>query len=80
MARGFESKSVTSQQESAFGALDRRSAPADPALEERRRRLELALADVVARQKAARVEAHRLMLQRARAAIEQELASLGPTG
>ena len=78
MARGFESKSVASQQESAFGEMDRERRAVDPQLQERRRRLVLTRADLRRQLAAARAEAHRVTLQRALEAVEGELATLPP--
>jgi len=77
MARGFESKSVADQQESAqaepfHAALDR----PDPALQQKKRRLELSRADVLRHLEAARAEGHRATLQRALEALDRELADL----
>jgi hypothetical protein len=43
----------------------------------RRRNLELARADILSRMEAARAQAHRQMLEKALAAVERELRSLG---
>jgi hypothetical protein len=77
MARGFESKSVADQQESAREQTPARddSAP-DPAALARKRRLELSRADVKRRLTVARVDAHRQMLERALRALDDEIASL----
>jgi hypothetical protein len=78
VARGFESKSVADQQESAADRRPRRSGPAiDPALAARKRRLELARADVERRLATASVEAHRQMLERALRALDDDIAALG---
>lgn len=78
MARGFESKSVADQQESAQEPVRRRAGDddADPARLARRRRLELARTDTLHQLEAARAEAHKEMLRRALAALEEELAGL----
>ena len=77
MARGFESKSVADQQESAQAQPPARDDSAnDPALLTRRRRLELSRADVKRRLTLARVDAHRQMLERALRALDDEIASL----
>lgn len=78
MARGFESKSVADQQEAALsgGRTGINPANANPALLLKRRKLELARADVLQRLEAAHAPAHREMLERALAALEQELATL----
>jgi len=77
MARGFESKSVADQQESAQALSPARDdAPPDPALLAKRRRLELSRADIKRRLGLARVDAHRQMLERALRALDDEIASL----
>ena len=77
MARGFESKSVTSQQESALDPpLQPEGAPADPAIVRKRRFLELSRADVLRHLESARAEAHRATLTRALEALDRELAEL----
>jgi hypothetical protein len=77
MARGFESKAVAEQQEAA---LSGRRAPGvadpNPARTARRRTLELARADVLHRLQAAQAPDHRQMLDRALAALDEELAGL----
>jgi hypothetical protein len=77
MARGFESKAVAEQQESARARPARRQEGVlDPALAVRRRRLELALADVERRLAVAVAPAHRQMLERALRALTDDLDSL----
>jgi len=77
MARGFESKSVADQQESASApASPRDDVGPDPALIAKKRRLELSRADVMRRLALARAEAHRQMLERALRALDDEIASL----
>ena len=78
MARGFESKAVADQQESAE---ERRRAPPDdrrldPARLARRRQLELGRVDVERRLAAAVAPAHRQMLERALRALASDLAAL----
>ena len=78
MARGFESKSVTDQQESAE---QRSQAPPkdrtiDPARLARRRQLELARVDVERRLASAVAAPHRQMLERALRALDTDLAAL----
>ena len=78
MARGFESKAVADQQESAE---QRRRAPpddrgADPARLARRRQLELGRVDVERRLAVAVAPAHRQMLERALRALVSDLAAL----
>jgi hypothetical protein len=77
MARGFESKAVADQQESAHEAAPPRdeSLP-DPALIAKKRRLELSRADVQRRLLTAHAPAHRQMLERALRALDEEIASL----
>ena len=78
MARGFESKSVADQQDSALRDDDKRGPfePGDPEVATKKRRLELSLVDVRHRLETARAEVHREMLKRALAAIEQDLSRL----
>jgi hypothetical protein len=78
MARGWESKSVEAQQEEAIraGTSRRASSPAEMALEERRRSLELTRRRAVADLSRASVPAHRHMLEQAIASLDEELASL----
>jgi NACalpha-BTF3-like transcription factor len=81
MARGFASKSVADQQEEAASSV-RRKDPESNANEEkaallsRRRKLELSRKDVERRLESAQAEAHREMLRRALAALDEEIASL----
>ncbi len=75
MARGFESKAVADQQESAQAAPREGAAP-DTALLARRRRLEMSVVDVKRRLAAAHADAHRQMLERALRALDDEIASL----
>ncbi len=77
MARGWESKSVESQQ------ADTRQAPAGPALTpqaraqlEKRQSLDLSLARVRDDLTRASQPAHRTMLERAAAALEAEITAL----
>jgi hypothetical protein len=77
MARGFESKSVADQQESAQSRAPARDDGApDPALVARKRGLELARSDIKRRLALAHAEAHRQMLERALRALDDEIASL----
>ena len=77
MARGFESKSVADQQESAqAGRSLRPGASVLPPLSARKRRLELARADVERRLATASVPAHRQMLERALGALDHDIESL----
>ena len=71
MARGFESKSVADQQESAQDK--RKGADPPPA---RRRTLELARVDVMKRLETAGSDSYREMLKRTLAAVDKELAEL----
>ena len=75
MARGFESKDVEFQQAEAERkkASRRVLTPEERAAMEKRRTLELSLAKVRADRDAARSPAHRLMLDQAVEALEQEL-------
>jgi hypothetical protein len=78
MARGFESKSVADQQESALAsprpATDR---ALDAATLQKKRGLELSRADIVHRMETARAEGHREVLKKALDAIDKELKRLG---
>ena len=77
MARGFESKSVADQQEAAQDRQRRGghdSGPPDAAL--KRRKLELARADVLLRMEKASAEPHKEMLRRALAALDEDIAAL----
>jgi hypothetical protein len=76
MARGFESKAVADQQETARAERREEAPDTGPPLLARRRRLELARADVMRRLSLARADAHRQMLERALRALDEELASL----
>jgi hypothetical protein len=77
MARGFESKAVADQQESALAVPLPNDEPVlDPLLLAKRRRLELSRADVVRHLADAQASAHRQMLERALRALDDELASL----
>ena len=73
MARGFESKSVTDQQESAFEGSAARGDAGPPA---NVRKLELARADLLHRIEAAGNDRYREMLRRALADVDKELAAL----
>jgi hypothetical protein len=74
MARGFESKSVTDQQEAAFGGSAPRGDAGPPA---NVRKLELARADLLNRIEAAvGNDRYREMLRRALADVDKELAAL----
>jgi hypothetical protein len=77
MARGFESKSVADQQESAQARRSRKpGAAVDPVVSARKTGLELARADVERRLATASVPAHRQMLERALRALADDIASL----
>ena len=76
MARGFESKSVASQQDERDQPTPERAPVGNPVLLARRRRLELGRADGLRQLQTARVGAHREMLERALAALEKDLAAL----
>jgi hypothetical protein len=77
MARGWESKSVEAQQEEAIRAgTYRASTPAELAVEERRRTLELTRRRAVDDLSRASVPAHRHMLEQAIASLDEELSKL----
>ena len=73
MARGFDSKSVADQQEAA---LNKRPPRTDPPVDPRRRKLELARADLLRRLETAS-GAYGDMLRRSLAAVDEELSGLG---
>lgn len=83
MARGFESKSVADQQESAQAEAPEREAGSreakerDPARLARLRVLELSRADVGHRLERAHAAGHREVLQRALEALDAEIRRLG---
>jgi hypothetical protein len=77
MARGFESKSVADQQESARAPrASRDDGSRDPVLLARRRRLELSRTDVQRRLALAQAPALRQTLEGALRAIDDELGRL----
>jgi hypothetical protein len=79
MARGFESKAVADQQESAQYTpppADEDGPGLDPQLLAQRRRLELSRADVTRRLLVAHVPAHREILARALSALDEQIAHL----
>jgi hypothetical protein len=79
MARGWESKSIEAQQEEAAGGTGRAGRPATPqerARQQQRRTLELARARSVADLERATTEAHRAMLRRAIADIDERLGRI----
>ena len=78
MARGWESKSVESQQADAGGAAHRRPqlTPEERARLDRRAALTLSLARVRDDLTRAGQPAHRAMLERAAAALETEISAL----
>jgi hypothetical protein len=78
MARGWESKSIESQQEEASRPKPRlpRLSPAEQATAERRRTLELQRARVHHDLARATAPAHRHMLERAIASIDEQIAAL----
>jgi hypothetical protein len=76
MARGFESKSVADQQDAALDDRPVVREVGDPVLLTRRRKLELAQADLHRRLDAAQADGYREMLHRALGAVETELADV----
>jgi hypothetical protein len=80
MARGWESKSIESQQDDARreprGERSRPPTPSDQTRETRRRTLELTRASAAADLVRATAPAHRAMLERALDAIDRELREL----
>ena len=83
MARGFESKSVADQQESALEERPVLRDLGDPALVTKRRKLELGRADLERRLERAQADGYREMLRSALSAVEKDLEgvvkALGPT-
>lgn len=78
MARGFESKSVADQQaEAEDRRAPREGALTDPTLAPRRRRLELARADVRHRLEQTTDERYRAMLEKAVADLDKQIGELG---
>jgi len=77
MARGFESKSVADQQEAKDWVRVQTGPRGDAGLLARKRGLELARADTLRQLESVKVDAHRKMLERALAALDQQLAELG---
>jgi hypothetical protein len=82
MARGWESKSIESQQADAAADRGKKAALSPEALaaESRRRELTLARARVAADLERASVAAHRQMLRRALADLDARIAALGQQG
>ena len=78
MARGWESKSVEAQQDEASRdrVRKRQLSPAEQAAAERRATLELTRARTAADLARATAPHHRLMLERALAAIDEQLENL----
>ena len=76
MARGFESKSVSDQQEALDTPVRGTSPDVNPVVLVKRRRLELARVDVLRQLEATRAEGHREMLKLALAALDRDLAGL----
>lgn len=79
MARGWESKSIEAQQDEAShrtGGTGLRAARQERAGQEERRTLELARARAVADLERATAEAHRAMLRRAIADLDDRLRGL----
>lgn len=78
MARGFESKAVTDQQESAEARVsDGPELPVDGPRVARLKRLQLARVDVARRMDNAVAPGHRELLERTLAAIDEELEHSG---
>jgi hypothetical protein len=79
MARGWESKSIESQQEDALAAKARKPVltPEQKVRAERRTALQLALARTQAELQAACQPAYRDMLRLKQQALQQQLAELG---
>ena len=81
MARGWESKSVESQQEESFRESAQRDlqeiSPEDRARRERLASLELSRARTLDQLERANGPAHRTMLKRTLLALERDIAALG---
>jgi hypothetical protein len=78
MARGFESKSVADQQESALEMpRPANERVVDPVVQQKKRGLELGRADVLRQMETARADGHREVLKKALDAIDKELKRLG---
>ena len=81
MARGWESKSVESQQEESFRESESRDfqhlSPEERARQERRASLELSRARTLDQLERATGAAHRAMLKRTLLALERDIAELG---
>lgn len=81
MARGWESKSVESQQEESFRESERRDfrelSPEERARQERLASLELSRARTLDQLESASGAAHRAMLKRTLLALEREIAETG---
>jgi hypothetical protein len=80
MARGWESKSIESQQADAAADRSRKAAltPEALAMEARRRELNLARSRVVADLERATAPAHRQMLERALADLDAKIRDVAP--
>ena len=76
VARGWESKAIEQQQDEA-SRRGESSGPREPSATDRRRSLELARAQLVAQQAAARTDAHREAVARAIEAVDAQLAGCG---
>lgn len=76
MARGFDSKSVESQQSDAFDRLPKDAGRVDPAAAANRHRLEITQTDLKNRLKRSSEGAYKELLRRSLAAIEDELSRL----
>ena len=81
MARGWESKSVESQQEESFRDSERRDlrelSPEERARQERRASLELSRARTLDQLARATSAPHRAMLKRTLLALERDIAEIG---
>lgn len=81
MARGWESKSVESQQEENFRESEQRDfqqlSPEERARHERRASLELSRTRTLDQLESATGAAHRAMLKRTLLALERDLAEVG---
>jgi hypothetical protein len=79
VARGWESKAIEQQQDEA-GRRGEDRGPREASATDRRRSLELARAQVVARRDAARTPAQRASVEQALEELDRQMAALGPAG
>lgn len=78
VARGWESKAIEQQQDEA-GRRNEPAGPREPSATDRRRSLELARTQVVARRDGAKTSAQRASVEQALSEIDRQLAALDRT-